>query len=144
MSTSLISNNRLSQSENMIPLLTWKSQYVIKYISNFQSQFTYSFVKCGCSVYFCLNSANLIRGDMGISKHFNESNIEMRCFRKQQWNLNGSNILGTINNRLSRSENMVSVLTWKSQYVPKYCGKSGEIARKEQFLLFSTIFSIYL
>ena len=29
-------------------------------ISNFRSQITYSFVKCGCSIYFFLNSANLI------------------------------------------------------------------------------------
>ena len=73
-STSLISNNRLSQSENLVPVLTWKSNnryqnivekrrncssgaisplfYNISNISlNFRSQITYSFVKCGCSIY---------------------------------------------------------------------------------------------
>ena len=71
MSTSLISKNRLSRSENLVPVLTWKSnnrqqnivekrsnfssfpQY-FQYISIFRSQITYSFVKCGCLIYFSL------------------------------------------------------------------------------------------
>ena len=67
-STSLISNNLLSRSENLVPALTWKSKdrepnieekrsnfpfpQHFQYISNFRSQITYSFVKCGCSIYF--------------------------------------------------------------------------------------------
>ena len=32
-----------------------------QYVFNFKSQIVYSFVKCGCLIYFFLNSANLIR-----------------------------------------------------------------------------------
>ena len=94
-STSLISNNRLSRSENLIPALTWKSnnrwkycgkeekllprsnfssfpQY-FQYISNFKSPITYKFVKCGCSNYVFLKSANLICRSTDISKFFRES-----------------------------------------------------------------------
>ena len=42
---------------------------VFKYIS-FRSQTTYSFVKCSCSVYFFLSSANLICRGTDISKYF--------------------------------------------------------------------------
>ena len=55
------------------------SQQVKKYcgkvyfhISNFKSQITYSIVKCGCSLYFVLNSANLICRGTDISKRFKE------------------------------------------------------------------------
>ena len=59
--------NRLSQSENLVTVLTWKSNnryqnIVEKRISplfhnifnislNIRSQITYSFIKCGCSIY---------------------------------------------------------------------------------------------
>ena len=42
-------------------------------ISNFRSQSTYSFVKCGCSIYFFLNSVNLTCQGRDISKYFRES-----------------------------------------------------------------------
>ena len=61
---------------------------------------------------------------------------------KIQWTLVIWNSLIS-NNRLSRSENLVPVLTWKSNNRNKKLLKSGKIA-KEQFLLFSTKFSIYL
>ena len=44
-----------------------------QYISNFKSPITHIFVKCGCSNYFFLNSANLICRDTDISKYFRES-----------------------------------------------------------------------
>ena len=44
-----------------------------QYISNFKSPITYIFVKCGCSNYFFLNSANLICQDTHISKYCRES-----------------------------------------------------------------------
>ena len=44
-----------------------------QYISNFRSQITYLFVKCACSIYFFLNSANLICRVTDISNHFRES-----------------------------------------------------------------------
>ena len=44
-----------------------------QYISIFRSQSTYSFVKCGCLIYFFLNSANLICRGTYISKYFRES-----------------------------------------------------------------------
>ena len=44
-----------------------------QYISNFRSQITYSFVKCGCLIYFFLNSANFICRGTDISKYFRES-----------------------------------------------------------------------
>ena len=61
-STSLISNSRLCRSENLDPVQTKVknvekrsnssfSQY-FQYISNFRSQFTWLFVKCGGSIYF--------------------------------------------------------------------------------------------
>ena len=40
---------------------------------NFNSPITYIFVKCGCSNYFFLNSANLICRGTDISKYFRES-----------------------------------------------------------------------
>ena len=44
-----------------------------QYISNLMSQITYSFVKCGCLIYFFLNSTNLICWGREISKYFRES-----------------------------------------------------------------------
>ena len=44
-----------------------------QYTSNFRSQITYSFVKCGCSVYFFLSSANLICRGKDSLKYFRES-----------------------------------------------------------------------
>ena len=44
-----------------------------QYISNFGSQMTYSFLRFGCSIYFFLNSANLICRGTDISKYFRES-----------------------------------------------------------------------
>ena len=41
--------------------------------------------------------------------------------------------------RLSRSENLVPVLTCKSKN-----GQQNIVKKREQFLLFSTVFSIYL
>ena len=43
------------------------------YTSNFKSPITYKFVKCGCSNYFFLDSANLIYRGMDILKYFRES-----------------------------------------------------------------------
>ena len=44
-----------------------------QYISNFKSPITYTFVKCGCSIYFFLKSANLICRSTDITKYFRES-----------------------------------------------------------------------
>ena len=44
-----------------------------RYISNFRSQISYTFVKCGCSKYFFLNSATLICRGTDILKYFRES-----------------------------------------------------------------------
>ena len=44
-----------------------------QYISNFKSPITYTFVQCGCSNYFFLNSATLICRGTNISKYFRES-----------------------------------------------------------------------
>ena len=52
-STSLISNNRLSRSKALVP--------------------AYIFVKCGCANYVFRNSANLICRGTDISKYFSES-----------------------------------------------------------------------
>ena len=48
-------------------------QYIFQNISNFRSQITYPFVKCGCPIYFFLNSANLICRGTDISKYLTES-----------------------------------------------------------------------
>ena len=40
---------------------------------NFKDNITYSFVKCGCSIYVLLNSVNLTWRGKDISKHFRES-----------------------------------------------------------------------
>ena len=48
------------------------------------------------------------------------------------------------NNRLSRRENLVLVLTQKSKIGLQNIVERGEIAPGEQFLPFSTIFSIYI
>ena len=44
-----------------------------QYISNFRSQITYSYMKCGCSIYFVFNFANLTCRCTDISKYFRES-----------------------------------------------------------------------
>ena len=44
-----------------------------QHISNFKSPITCTFVKCGCSIYFFLKSANLICRSTYISKYFRES-----------------------------------------------------------------------
>ena len=44
-----------------------------QYFSNLRGQITYSFVKYCCSIYFFLNSANLICRGTDISKYFRES-----------------------------------------------------------------------
>ena len=41
-----------------------------QHISNFKSPITSTFVKCGCSIYFFLKSANLICRSTDISKYF--------------------------------------------------------------------------
>ena len=43
------------------------------HISDFRSQITYSFVKCGCSIYFFLTLSTLICRSTDISKCFSES-----------------------------------------------------------------------
>ena len=43
------------------------------YISNFRSQITYSFVKCGCSIYVFLSISTLICRGTDTSKYFSES-----------------------------------------------------------------------
>ena len=48
-------------------------QQYFRCISNFKSPITHIFVKCGCSNYFFLNSANLLCRGMDISKYFRES-----------------------------------------------------------------------
>ena len=48
------------------------------------------------------------------------------------------------NNRLSRRENLVLVLKQKSKIRLQNIVERGEIAPGEQFLPFSTLFSIYI
>ena len=43
------------------------------YISNFRSQITYSFVKCGCSIYCFPHSLNSDMSRYGYPKYFSES-----------------------------------------------------------------------
>ena len=83
-STSLISNNRFSRRENLIPVkhenLTIGNK--IQYVSNFRSQITYSFLKCGCSIFF-LNATNLVRSyvEVWISQSISESPLDFRITR---------------------------------------------------------------
>ena len=44
-----------------------------QHISNFKSPITLTFVKCACSIYFFLKSANLICGCTDILKYFRDS-----------------------------------------------------------------------
>ena len=89
--TSLISNNRLSRSDYLVPVLTWKSnnrwQNIVEKRTNCswgaisplfhnifnRSIITSSFVKCGCKIYLFLNSANQICRGTDTSKYFKES-----------------------------------------------------------------------
>ena len=124
-----------------------------QYISNFKSPITYTFVKCGCSIYCFPHSAILICRGTDISKYFRESlgirDNESRLYmfgpcrvlylisdkhhskRSQkrmktytiyvlvnEFILQSTLVISTSlisNNRLSRSEIMVPVLTWKSK-----------------------------
>ena len=81
------SNNRLSLSENLVKqevikycekeekllLSNFSFPQYFHYISNFRSQISYSSVECECSIYFFLNSANLICRGTDISKYLRES-----------------------------------------------------------------------
>ena len=66
-----------------------------QYISDFRSQITYSFVKCGCSIYIFLSSTNFICRGTGTSKYFrvslglrdNESRL-YSLYLKLYWNMN--------------------------------------------------------
>ena len=89
-SNSLISNNRLSRSENLVPVLTQRStnrqqnsvekrrnfssfpQY-FQYISNLGVKLHFRSVKSGCSINCFLHFANLICQSTDISKSFIES-----------------------------------------------------------------------
>ena len=55
--------------------ILWKRYFpqYFQYISNFNRPITHIFVKCGCSNYFFLNSANLICRGTDILKYFRES-----------------------------------------------------------------------
>ena len=63
---------------------------------NFMSQITFSFVKCGCSIYFFLNSAEMIYPCRDISKYFRESLVlrdnESRLYVKRK-HLGGDSLL---------------------------------------------------
>ena len=89
-STLLISNNCLSRSEKSGPCFNTEiyqqaTKYcgkeekfllfstIFLYNSNFRRQIKYSYVKCGCSIYFFLNSANLIYRATDISNYFRQS-----------------------------------------------------------------------
>ena len=82
-STSLISNNRLSRSVNLVPVLTWKSNQVIKYCGNlFHNIFNmHVSLTSGVKLHthllnvsiFSLKSAYLICRGADISKYFRES-----------------------------------------------------------------------
>ena len=78
LSRTLISNYRLSRSENLRSNFSSFPHYFIYifyiYISNFRRQIKYSFVKCGCSIYcFPLSLSTLICRGKDISKYFSES-----------------------------------------------------------------------
>ena len=62
-------NKILWKREEIAPLY----HNIFQYISNFKSPITYTFLKCGCSIYFILNSAILICRGTNISKYFRES-----------------------------------------------------------------------
>ena len=59
-------------------------------ISTFKSQITYSFVKSGCLIYFCPNSANLICRSTDISKYFRVS-LDFEIMRVDCNNNNDNN-----------------------------------------------------
>ena len=70
-----LGNKILWERGEIAPNFSVFPQY-FQYISNFWSQITYSFVKCGRSIYsnyFFLSSANLICRGTDISKYFRES-----------------------------------------------------------------------
>ena len=75
-----------SVSESPLEFEITRVDYIFNIISNFRSQITYSFIKCGWSIYFFLSSANLKCRGTDISKYFrvglrdNESLLYlMRC-----------------------------------------------------------------
>ena len=115
-STSLISYNRLSRSE-IWPLFQYgKSifssfpQY-FQYPSNFRSQLTYSFVKCGRSIYFFLNSANMICRGPDISKYFRES----RGLRDKERLCQGCNVRNCVF-WFSKDSDQLSNLDWRYSF----------------------------
>ena len=95
-SNSLISNNCLSRSENLVPVFKWKSnnrqQNIVEkrrncsqwqfhlfsttfliYLALQDSNYIYSFVTCGSSINFSSDSANLICQNTDISKCFRDT-----------------------------------------------------------------------
>ena len=70
----IYSNSRKSMmgSQDVRMLRANMVSLILLYMSNFKSEITYSFVKCGCSIYFFFSSANLISRGTDISKYFRE------------------------------------------------------------------------
>ena len=66
-------NKKCGKEEKLLLRNNFSSfpQY-FQYISKFRTQVTYSFAKCGCLIYFFLNSTNLICRGTDISKYFRE------------------------------------------------------------------------
>ena len=75
---SLLKQENLTTDIKILSNFSSFPQY-FQYISNFRSQITYTFVKCGSSIYFFLNSANLIC--WGTKVHTGKAKSNSRTFQ---------------------------------------------------------------
>ena len=94
-----LSRRRLSRitvylSENLVFFLngnlttgneiSWKRREIAQYNSNFRSQITYSFVKCGCSIYFYLFFFSILQiryVNVRLSRSMSESPLDFEITR---------------------------------------------------------------
>ena len=65
----------LITSQTCIQWVTEAGSTILKYTSDFRSQFTYSFVKCGCSVYFFI-TLQIWYVEVMISRTISESPLD--------------------------------------------------------------------
>ena len=113
-------------------------------MSNFKSPITYTFVKCGCSIYFFLKSANLICRSTDISKYFRESlgvrDNESRLYLIKYIlisPLKYRNILGTkLLSSLEQQENAVSLVQFLDHHF-EYPASISSVKDRQHFREYS-------
>ena len=100
-------------------------QYYPQYISSFSCKITYSFIKCGSSIYFFLDSTNLIYRGSDISQFFRES-LELRDNENRLYQPFWSHLPFHLHPRVSEMYSSMIETGWVQ------CWKQGIIKNRKQ------------